>query len=235
MVLRYTHAGFLIISPDDNCHDIVDAMLATGYNEEFCLSGDFSPEFTARLMDAGFLVMSADISDKNEEEPYYVSLPKLHLIRSVLFFDHLHIKKSIRRILDKYELRPDVEFDYIVSRCIEKHGDDWLTPPLIESIKEIRRTKPTNNAYPTSFALYRGNNLVAGEFGVICGRVYTSYSGFYDERNTGTVQMILLVHYLKEQGFSFLDFGMPMSYKTALGAEDISPEAFVTLFRSALN
>jgi Leu/Phe-tRNA-protein transferase len=147
----------------------------------------------------------------------------------------LHIKKSIRRLLNRYDLRPDADFDHIVSRCIEKHGDDWLTPPLIESIKEIRRTKPTNNAYPTSFSLYRDGNLVAGEFGVICGKVYTSYSGFYDERNAGTVQIILLVKYLQEQGFSFFDLGMPMNYKTALGAEDISPEAFVILFRSAFS
>ena len=235
MVLRYTKAGFLVISPQDDCHELVDAMLATGYNEEFCLAEDFSPEFTARLMDAGFLVMSADIAGKKEAEPYYISLPKLHLVRSVLFFDHLHIKKSVRRLLNKYELRPDVDFDRIVSRCVEKHGDDWLTPPLIESIKEIRQTKPTENAYPSSFALYRGGNLVAGEFGVICGNVYTSYSGFYEERNAGTVQIILLAKYLEEHGFSFLDLGMPMNYKTALGAEDISPEAFVILFRSAFS
>ena len=233
MLLKYTRAGLLIISPEDDCHNIVDAMLGTGYNEEFCIAASFEPEFTARLMDAGFLVMSADFSLGDEIEPYYISLPKLHLERSALFFDSLHIKKSIRRVLDRYELLPDVDFNRIVDRCIEKHGADWLTPPLVDSIKEIRLTRPTNNAYPSSFALYRDGKLVAGEFGVICGRVYTSYSGFYDERNAGTVQIILMAKYLEKQGFSFLDLGMPMKYKTTLGAEDISPESFVALFRAA--
>ena len=68
---------------------------------------------------------------------------------------------------------------------------------------------------------------------IVCGRVYTSYSGYRDEDNAGTVQMILMIRALEEAGFAFLDFGMPLNYKTRLGARDISPEEFVGLFRAA--
>ena len=250
MYLRYTSFGWLYISPEDDCNAIVDAMLATGYNEEFCIAEGFDPEFTAGLMEAGFLVMSVNIGD--EDEPHYIMLPKLHIERSVLFFENLHIKKSIRRLLHRYELRADIEFDRIIDRCVEKHNSDWLSPALVECIKKIRlaalgsaavtnadanggggqELKPAPYAYPASFALYRGDKLAAAEFGVVCGRVYTSYSGFYEEDNAGTVQMILTARYLQEHGFSFFDLGMPMEYKTALGAEDISPKGFVRLFRS---
>jgi Leu/Phe-tRNA-protein transferase len=237
MYLKYTTSGHLFISPEDDCRFIVDVMLATDYNEEFCVARDFDPEFIVRLMEAGFLVMSADIAGKNEQEPDYLLLPKLHLERSVLFFENLHIKKTIRRFLNRCELRPDAEFDYIIERCVEKHGSDWLTPPLVEAIKKIRHSAPkhgftpTAGAYPASFALYHNGKLTAGEFGVVCGGVYTSYSGFYDEDNAGTVQLILTTRYLQERGFSFFDMGMPLDYKTALGAVNISPEEFVRLFR----
>jgi Leu/Phe-tRNA-protein transferase len=221
-------------------------MLGTGYNEEFCLSLDFSPKFIARLMAAGFLVMSTKVSNAADEEPaaspdpaapapeeQYILLPKLHLIRSALFFDKLHIKKSVKRLLDHYELRPDADFDFIVNRCREIHGSDWLTGPLVSAIKKIRQNR-LHGAYPMSFALYRDDKLVAGEFGVRVGRVYTSYSGYYDENNTGTIQLILAARWLDENGFAFFDLGMPMEYKTALGATDINPEEFVALFRAAL-
>ena len=237
--LRYTHSGHLFITPQDDCHAIVDAMLITGYNEDFCVAEDCSPEFASRLMEAGFLVMSANLAE-DDEEPDYILLPKLHLIRSALFYENLHIKKSIRRLLSRYELRPDVDFDRIIDRCIEKHGAAWLTPPLVECIKKIRSARsaadclaPTVNARPASFALYRDGKLAAGEFGVVCGRVYTSYSGFYDEGNAGTVQIILTARYLEKQGFSFFDLGMPMDYKTELGAVDINPWEFVELFRNS--
>jgi Leu/Phe-tRNA-protein transferase len=239
MWLKYTKSGHLFISPEDNCQDIVNAMLMTGYNEEFCIAVDFTPEFIARLMSAGFLVMSAKFDDDEKEN--YILLPKLHLERSALFFENLHIKKSIRRHLDSYELRADFEFDRIVDNCVEKHGCDWLTPPLIECIKKIRKDsregikqnlEPTTGAYPASFAVYRDGKLAAGEFGVVCGKVYTSYSGFYDEDNAGTVQLVLAARYLQERGFLFFDFGMPMDYKTDLGAVNLSPEEFVSLFRA---
>jgi len=236
MYLKFTHSGHLFISPEDDCQAIVDAMLALDYSEEFCIAVDFSPEFVSKLMEAGFLVMSVNLAggeyENAEAEPDYIVLPKLHLVRSVLFFDKLHIKKSISRLLNRYELRADTDFDLIIDRCVEKHGDDWLTPPLVDCIKKIRHL-PSANVRPFSFSLYRDGKLVAGEFGVICGKVYTSYSGFYEEDNAGTVQIILTAQYLKENGFSFLDLGMPMDYKNDLGAEDISPGAFVELFSGA--
>jgi len=243
MYLNYTQSGYLVISPEDDCKAIVDAMLATDYSEEFCFADVFEAEFIARLMEAGFLVMSIGIENEKGEKNYLL-LPKLHLVRSALFFDNLHVKKSIRRFLDRYELRADAEFERIVDLCINKHGSDWLTPPLVENIKKIRQLykekiisandfylRPTSSAYPASFGLYRDGILVAGEFGVICGNVYTSYSGYFDETNAGTVQIILAARYLETHGFSFFDLGMPLEYKNNLGALDISPKRFVQLFR----
>jgi len=226
MLLHYTADGFLVILPRDDPHRIVDAMLGTDYSEEFCLALNFTADFIARLMRAGFLVMSVAANDG------YILLPKLHLIRSALFFDKLHIKKSIKRYLNHFELRFDADFDCIVDRCVAVHGDEWLTPPLIDAFRAIRRDK-LHGVYPASFALYKNGKLVAGEFGVIAGRVYTSYSGYYDESNAGTVQLILTARYLEEHGFAFFDLGMPLQYKTDLGAIDISPREFVELFRAA--
>ena len=239
MKIKYTVSGYIFITPSDDCQGIVDAMLETNYDEEYCLAESFEPDFIARLMEAGFLVMSMNLS---KEDPFYLLLPKLHLVRSALFYENLHIKKSVRKLLDRYELRADTDFDYIIDRCVEKHGDDWLTPPLVDSIKKIRQNaiekhgvqdclSPVPYAYPASFALYRDGKFVAGEFGVVYGKVYTSYSGFYEEDNAGTVQMIKTARYLQDNGFSFFDLGMPLDYKTDLGAVDITPEEFVTLFR----
>jgi len=242
MLLHYTADGFLVILPHDEPHRIVDAMLGTGYSEEFCIALNFTADFVARLMTAGFLVMSIKLSEEAPaseaaaSDGHFILLPKLHLVRSVLFFDKLHIKNSIKRHLYRtdypFELRFDADFDYIVDRCIAVHGDEWLTPPLVEAIRTIRQNR-LHGVYPASFALYRDGKLIAGEFGVIAGRVYTSYSGYYDESDAGTVQLILTTRYLEEHGFAFFDLGMPLQYKTDLGAIDVSPQEFVELFRAA--
>jgi len=218
---------YVFIDPDDDCDKVVDALLKTDYCEEFCLATDFSEDFLGQLMESGFLVMSAALSSL----PVYIVLPKLHLVRSALFFPNLHIKKSIRPFLSRYELRVDTDFDLILDKCLQTHGEDWLTPPLAQTLRQLRHCN--KRVKPISFAVYRDGELKAGEIGVAIGRVYTSYSGYHDEANSGTVQLILMTKWLENAGFDFLDLGMPLDYKTALGAQDIDPRRFVELFRAA--
>ncbi|MDR2363111.1 MAG: GNAT family N-acetyltransferase [Spirochaetaceae bacterium] len=235
--LRFTPTGYVVIFPQDNLDHTIDALLDINYAEDFCLATDFEPVFIADLMAAGFLVMSTEVKEEpygaeEDAEPQYLLLPKLHLIRSVLFFEDLHVKRSLKPLLSRYELGVDRDFERIMSRCVAIHGDDWLTAPLRENIRLIRGLdKP--RVRPVSFGVYRNGELKAGEFGVVAGRVYTSYSGYYDEDNAGTVQMVLMTRYLRDRGFAFLDLGMPLDYKNALGARNIDPRYFVELFRKA--
>jgi Leu/Phe-tRNA-protein transferase len=159
--------------------------------------------------------------------------PKYHNIRSALFFENLHVGKSVRRFLPRYELCFDRDFDVIIDKCVEKHGGDWLTERLLALIREVRRTDGSP-VKPAAFGVYRDGALKAGEFGIIAGRVYTSYSGYYEESSAGRVQMILTADYLKRNGFAFWDLGMPLPYKNTLGAVDIDAVEWTRRFREGL-
>ncbi|MDR2402889.1 MAG: GNAT family N-acetyltransferase [Spirochaetaceae bacterium] len=249
--MYFCKTGEILINPGDDPRQIVDFMLYINYSKEFCFAMSFDPAFIADLMGAGFLVMSARFADQPENpgESRYLLLPKLHLTRSVLFFPDIRETKTVRRLLKRYELRFDTDFDRILNRCVEVHGNDWLTPPLLESIRLIRERslrftlrhpgKPVfTGSYlpvrPVSFGVYRDEKLVAGEFGIIAGKVYTSYSGYRDEDSAGTVQMVLTGNYLQEKGFAFWDLGMPLPYKNRLGAFNVDPPQFVELFRRSV-
>jgi len=245
--LRYLSTGHIFMDPADDCDRVVDAMLETGYSEEFCLAKSFDVDFISRLMEAGFLVMATEIKENANEnkdeaagepkDPFYLLLPKLHLVRSALFFRELHIKKSVRPYLSRYELQIDTDFDLILDKCVEIHGSAWLIPPLVNVLKKLHRSNyadiNTVRIKPVSFAVYREGELKAGEIGIAAGRVYTSYSGYYEEDNAGTVQMIKMAQWLEKTGFDFLDLGMPLAYKTDLGAQEITPSCFVEIFRKA--
>ena len=217
----------------DNCRKAARALEDTKYDEDFCLAIDFAPRFIAELMAAGFLVMSCETKEEEtEQNKNIILIPRHHLVRSCLFFPELHIKKSIKPHLELYEIYFDRDFDRIFDRCIAIHGEDWLTAPLVNAIKEIRNT-PYMPVKPVSFALYQKDKLLAGEIGIVSGRVYTSYSGYYDEANAGTVQMIQSSQYLQNNGFAFWDLGMPLDYKLTLGAREISRGEFLDLFQMA--
>ncbi|MDR1748017.1 MAG: leucyl-tRNA--protein transferase [Spirochaetaceae bacterium] len=231
-MLKFNPWGMAVLFSGDDPKETVDAILSENYREEFCISPDFDPAYIAGLMEAGFLVMSMYTGEpENIDTPRYaVLLPKLHRERAVLRFGDLHVSGSVRRLLGQYELRPDSDFDGILSRCAAVHGDDWLTAPLRHRFTGLHRS----GGYPVrmrSFGLYREGKLAAGEFGVSVGRVYTSYSGYYEENSAGTVQMILTSRYLESAGFALWDLGMPMEYKSRLGAVSLSREEFLGVFR----
>jgi Leu/Phe-tRNA-protein transferase len=144
------------------------------------------------------------------------------------------------------------DFGDILERCVRLHGEDWLTPPLREAFLALYRDPPQGcgetgeegrerrgglfrTACPrmASFGLYREGRLVAGEFGVIAGRIYTSYSGYYDEDSAGSVQLVLTGRWLRDAGFAFWDLGMDIPYKLRLGARTLEREKFLELFRNA--
>jgi Leu/Phe-tRNA-protein transferase len=186
--LVYTTSGHILISPRDDPDRVMDEIVATGYGMESCLALDFDPAFAARLIAAGFLVMS--VRTKKGNSTVIVPEPMHHLNRSVLFFDELHESRSAKRLLSRYELKAGAAFDTIIEKCRITYGDGWLTRELIDLLLKVRKLrKPDARLF--SFGVYREGRLRAGEFGTISGRVYTSYSGYHDENSAGTVQMIL--------------------------------------------
>jgi Leu/Phe-tRNA-protein transferase len=234
-MLALTTSGHFLVGPGIDTDILIDIIIASNYGEEFCVSRNFSPGFVAQLMYSGFLVMSARLA-AGEAGGKYILLPKHHLTRNVLFFDDLHVSKTARRMIDRrssvYELRVNTDYDRIVENCVARHGDGWLTKPLLGSLRRIRNNG-AQAVRPCSFGLYLRGSLCAGEFGVAAGRVYTSYSGYHDGNSEGTMQMILTARHLERSGFDFWDLGMPLDYKYILGARDIGIREFVKIFRAA--
>jgi Leu/Phe-tRNA-protein transferase len=153
-------------------------------------------------------------------------------VRNVLFFDKLHISKSVKRFLTSFELKADDNFELMLQRCVETHGDDWLTKKLCTALISLWKN-PIAPIKMFAFGLYQHEKLVAGEIGVVAGKVYTSYSGFRTENNSGRVQIIKTAAWLEQNGFHFWDLGMPLDYKYTFGAEDISKREFEERWQAA--
>jgi Leu/Phe-tRNA-protein transferase len=244
--LKFTNSGHIFIDPEDDPQIIASMLDFVSYQEEFCLALDFSPLFIARLIAAGFLVMSAIPDD--EPGGQAVLLPEMHLQRSVLFFDRLHESRTVKRLIPRYELKTgglgEAEdpglFDVVLERCAQVHGEGWLTPALRQSFHILYwaqtaagRGYSRRNPRMAAFGLYREGRLVAGEFGTVVGGVYTSYSGYKDENSAGTVQLVLAGRRLRDFGFAFWDLGMLLPYKERLGAQALDRAKFLELFNKA--
>jgi len=188
-----------------------------------------------RLINAGFYVsFYGDIKKK------VVVIPRVG-DRIVLALHELHIGKTIKRHLIKMKNRYELCFNYDFSaimdgikKCHQVENDIFL-PPLCHFSTAMNQSTDLPKAI--GFGLLKDGKFVAGEFGFVLGKgkFYSSYSGFHDEDNAGTVQIILLAQFLKERGFMYFDFGPTTnrdSYKIRLGATKMSTDAYLSLFAS---
>jgi Leu/Phe-tRNA-protein transferase len=228
---RLLSNGYLYIYPNDDLTLYVDVLTYINYPYEGCFSKCFDYDFVRKLIAAGFLTISTRIYNENKNAETWV-FAELHTVRSVLFFNNLHIKKTIRNKIAGYTLRVNVDYDTIISKCLQSHGDGWMTHPLLDVFSQIR-CGSQSDVRMFCFGVYKDDKLIAGEFGTVVGKVYTSYSGFHGENNSGTVQMILTGKWLEQHGFAFWDLGMSLPYKTELGATLLPANQFVPLWRDA--
>ncbi|GHV85217.1 hypothetical protein AGMMS50230_08250 [Spirochaetia bacterium] len=195
---------------------------------------DAGIDFTAKLIGSGFYLRTAG----NPEQGAFIK-PENRTDRTVLFFNKLHIGKTIRRHLktysDRYELRINRDINPVINRCIEKYGNGMLTHALCHYFNALGNTN--SPVQPVSFQLLRDQVVVAGDIGVLHGGIYTSYSGYHDEPSAGTAQIILTARYLEKNGLAFMDFG-PLAgcnYKLQLGGKVFDFREFRSLYFNVNN
>ncbi len=261
--LRYTPSGHALILPGDEPDAVVDALLETAYAEEFCLSPSFDPPFLESLMAAGFLVMSLRLQESGGPGSAILlpklhleravldpgELRESRSVRRLLPRYELRSDVALETVIGRCaavhgedwlteELRAAFRGMRAPGARMARQAaaaapEAALAGTAAAAPAEASASPTGASARLLSFGLFRDGRLVAGEFGAVAGGVYTSYSGYRDENSAGTVQMVLTGRLLREAGFAFWDLGMPMEYKTALGARSLDRAAFVARFRSA--
>ena len=194
---------------------------------EFCVATRLDPEMVASVCRHGYLPMSEDMTG------YELLLIKSHAERCILEPSRLHVGRSIRRRARGLRLRVDSDFGWCLERIVAHHADErWLTARLCDALLALH-ARPIEGVRMRSVEIYSRDELVAGEIGYTCGRVYTSLSGFYAVSGAGSVQLACLGMLLGEAEFAFWDLGMEITYKRELGATPIDRSRFLDWYRSA--
>jgi Leu/Phe-tRNA-protein transferase len=222
-----TEPPFCFVMPPIDADSLAD-WFDSGNRQEFCLSASFDREFVDGLCSAGFFPMAAAGPDGTD-----FLVAKLHAERAALDPRLVHVSHTAKRESSSYSLGVNNRFDEVLEACAATHGEGWLTPALRSCFKELFLTRAERSARFASFELYDGPDLVAGEIGIFVGAAYTSLTGYRSAAGAGTVQLAATGRWLEAVGIRLWDLGMPLEYKTALGARLFSRRDFLALFRES--
>ena len=198
-------------------------------NGFLCVGGDLEVESLLLAYRSGIFLWPFD-----DQHLTWFAPPK----RSVLFFDELHISKSLKKFerqnRDRITYTINERFREVITKCSElkNRGEQkgtWIIPQMIDGY-----TKLFEEGYAISVETYYDGELVGGIYGVYIEKMFAGESMFYRETNGSKLALLKCIEYLKERGTTWLDCQMTTPLLASFGAREITRDEFMTLLRKSL-
>lgn len=128
-------------------------------------------------------------------------------LRSVLFFNGLHIAKRLRRQMrqDNYTVTLDRDFEAVIAACAGQRDGSWrltwITPRIMRAYADL-----FDAGYAHSFEVWNERGELAdGSYGIALGRAFVTESQFSREPNTSKMGFTALNWQLARWSFDFND------------------------------
>jgi leucyl/phenylalanyl-tRNA--protein transferase len=149
--------------------------------------------------------------------------------RTVLFPEHLHVSRSLKRSLrpGRFVVTFDRCFDRVVRHCAgprpqHPEGGTWITPAMIEAYMALHE-----EGYAHSIETWEGDQLVGGLYGVAIGSAFFAESMFTKVDDASKVALVCLVRQLRIWGFRIIDCQQSSPHVLRLGAEEIPRREYI--------
>lgn len=155
--------------------------------------------------------------------------------RGVLPLDGLRVTRSMRRSLQRYEIRVDTDFEAVIDACADPDREGaWITPPVRDAYVELHRL-----GWAHSVAAYstEDGSLAGGLYGVAIDGLFAGESMFHTATDASKVALVHLVDLLRDDGHEgterLLDVQWRTDHLATLGVVEVSREDYLGQLRRA--
>ncbi len=151
--------------------------------------------------------------------------------RAVIFFDELHVGRSLRKTMNRSELTFTIDRDFpaVIRACSRVPRPDqdgtWIEPEIIDAYIEFHRAGDAH-----SIEAWRGEELVGGLYGIDSGGVFTGESMFHLVPDASKLALLFLIERLNG---TWIDCQVMTPHMEALGAREIARGKFLDLLAIA--
>ena len=155
--------------------------------------------------------------------------------RGILFYDNLHISKSMKRFLNnhQYQVKFNHNFESVIYNCSKitrsHEKSTWITEDIINAYIDFHRL-----GFAYSVEVYHHDKLVGGLYGVKIKNYVCGESMFHIEPNTSKLALISLLQNLESQNIHWLDTQMITPVVEHLGGIYIPRKEYLQLLKKAL-
>lgn len=167
----------------------------------------------------------------NESDPVLWWSPDPRL---VLFPKDIKISKSLKKSMNKFELKIDHDFEAVIRACrdvrVTKDEGTWILEEVIETYTKIHEM-----GLAKSFETYYEGELVGGLYGIDLGNVFCGESMFQRKSDASKAALVHLCNYCLENSYEMIDCQVPSNHLKSMGAVEMSRDEFLDRLKGCLS
>ena len=138
--------------------------------------------------------------------------------RGVIELDQLHVSRSLRRSMRRFEFRINTAFEEVVDGCADPdRSGAWINDDIKAAYIELRRL-----GWAHSIETWRDERLVGGLYGLNLGGLFAAESKFHRETDASKAAVVALADVLRDGYPRLIDVQWQTPHLARLGASTLS-------------
>ncbi|TFH20989.1 MAG: leucyl/phenylalanyl-tRNA--protein transferase [Acidimicrobiales bacterium] len=149
--------------------------------------------------------------------------------RGIIPLDGLHVSRSLRRSMRRFDVRMDTRFTDVMWACGDPDRPGrWITKAIVEAYGELFRL-----GWGHSVEVFLDDELVGGLYGLRIGRFFAGEAMFHTATDASKTALVALVGWLNDTGAELFDVQWVTDHLATLGAVEIPRPDYLARLDSA--
>ena len=188
------------------------------------IGADLEPGTLLAAYRSGLFPMPVDPHRRRSKMAWFSPDP-----RGIIPLDGLHVSRSLRRSIPRFEIRMDTLFTEVVRACGDpSRPGRWITSPIVDAYTAL-----FDLGWGHSVEVYEDGELVGGLYGLRIERFFAGEAMFHTATDASKVALVALVDWLNDTGAELLDVQWVTDHLATLGAVAIPRSEYMERLHSA--
>jgi leucyl/phenylalanyl-tRNA--protein transferase len=205
------------VMPDPSDIEAGDDLVAIG--------ADLEPGTLLAAYRSGLFPMPVDPRRRRSKMAWFSPDP-----RGVIPLDGLHVSRSLRRSMRRFDVTMDTRFREVMRACGDpRRPGRWITDPIVDAYTIL-----FDLGWGHSVEVFEDGELVGGLYGLRIERFFAGEAMFHAATDASKTALVALVAWLNDTGAELLDVQWVTDHLASLGAVAVPRPNYLSALRSAI-
>lgn len=213
------------IEPPASRFVMPDSTTLTPGEDLVAIGADLEPGTLLSAYRVGLFPMPVDPRRRRSKMAWFSPDP-----RGIIPIDGLHVSRSLRRSLRRFEMRVDTAFTEVVRACGDpRRPGRWITDAIVEAYSTM-----FDLGWGHSVEIYEDGLLVGGVYGLHIERFFAGEAMFHHVTDASKAALVHLVDWLRDAGVELFDVQWSTPHLESMGAIAIPRDDYLRRLADAV-